>query len=141
MPILNTDLLSFNDVSILIRGATEQTPVSMAPTVIYNATDTVIVLTKSDMNKIYIINNNADVTINLPDCLQTDLGLWVIIHKAGAGNLSVYASTDTKIEDSGVGSYVINTSSTQTWANIGVFLAKIDLWKFIGAPLGTWTTI
>ena len=58
MPILNTDLLSLNDVSILIRGVTEQTPASSPPTVVYNNTDVVIVLTKSDMNKIYILVTN-----------------------------------------------------------------------------------
>ena len=143
MAILNTDLLSLNDVSILIRGVTEQTPASAAPTVVYNNTDVVIVLTKSDMNKIYIINNTSPVKIYLPTCISTDLGLWVIAHKSGVGDLSIYASTGTSIEDSSVAptGYVTNTSSSQTWANLGVFLAKTDLWKFVGAPLGTWSTV
>jgi hypothetical protein len=139
---LNSDLLSINNVSVLIRGQTIDTPITTAPTVIYNAIDTTIQLLKSDMNKIYIINNSSSVRINLPEnIISTDFGIWVIIHKSGSGNLSVYSSSGTKIEDSATNGYVINNISSQVWANIGIFLAKIDQWKFLSAPLGTWATV
>jgi hypothetical protein len=139
---LNSDLLSINNVSVLIRGQTTDTPVTTAPTVVYNATDTTIQLIKSDMNKIYIINNSSPVRINLPEnIITTDFGIWIIIHKSGSGNLSIYASNNTSIEDSTNNGYIINNVSEQVWANIGIFLAKTDQWKFLSAPLGTWTTV
>ena len=139
---LNSDLLSVNDVTILIRGQTNDRPITTAPTVVYNTTDTTIQLIKSDMNKIYIIDNSSPVRINLPiNIIITDIGTWIIIQKVGVGNLSVYSSSGTKIEDSATNGYVINNVSSQVWANIGIFLAKIDQWKFLSAPLGTWTTV
>jgi hypothetical protein len=140
--INNSELLSWNDVSLLITERITRTPASNCPSVSYNNTDNIINLMKSDMNKIYIIDNTSAVRINLPELLTSDdIGIWAIFHKVNSGNLSVYASTNAKIENSSTNGFVINSNSSQIWASIGVFLAKLDFWKFAGAPLGTWTTI
>lgn len=136
-----SNLLSWNDVSLLITRETNDTPPTTSPVVVYNDSDTLIQLLKSNCNQIYLISNVADVRINLPEYTTiSDLGLWVFIHKLNTGDISIYTSSGTAIEDSAVDGYVINNNSTQTWANIGLFLAKTTLWKFIGAPLGTWET-
>jgi hypothetical protein len=110
--------------------------------VIHNNTDTLIQLTKTDMNKVYIIDNANDVRFNLPeeDMSTIDLSMWINIHRIGTGNISIYASNDAKLEDSVINGFIINNDDDQPWANIGLFLAATDLWKFISTPLGTWET-
>jgi hypothetical protein len=116
-------------------GVTPQTDI------VYNDSDNLIDLSKDDMNKIYVINNSQPVRINLPgNLIESDLALWITIHKTGIGILSIYTTEGVKIEDSSFGGYVINDDIHQTWANIGLFLATTTLWKFISTPLGSWST-
>jgi len=141
---MTSDILSINDATVLITGATDSEPDAaiLTPMVVYNDSDTLIQLTKANMNKIYIINNSSAVRINLPLLITTsDIGIWTIIHKSGTGNISIYSAEDKYIEDSLINSYAYNNQTNQPWANIGLFLAKFNLWKFTSAPLGTWTTV
>jgi len=100
-------------------------------------TDTTINLTTSDTGKTILVNNAASVTMNLPSVDSGDVGIWFKIHKIGAGDLTINRADSDTVED---GTSVANTISTETWANINLFLATSTIWKFDGAPLGTWVT-
>jgi hypothetical protein len=138
---MTANMLPINDTTVLITEETNQQYFN-SPMVIYNDSDTFIQLTKSNMNNIYIINNSLDVRINLPLSITiSDIGIWIIVHKIGSGNLSIYSVENKCIENSLINSCVCNNEPNQPWANISLFLAKFNLWKFNGAPLGTWTTV
>lgn len=108
--------------------------------VVYNNSDIVINLLETDLNRILLVDNAAAVNINLPLGAAEDIGSWIRINKMGAGNLTINANGTDVIEDSVAGGNITNTVPTQTFANIGLFLGRSDTWKFLGAPIGSWST-
>jgi trimeric autotransporter adhesin len=105
--------------------------------VTYNDSDTTINLTTSNLNGVLLVDNGSTVTINLPSVDSLDIGKWIQIHKMDAGDINIVRADSDVIEN---GTTISNVTSSQTWANITLFLAKETIWKFYGSPLGTWST-
>ena len=105
--------------------------------VTYNNSDTTITLTTADLNSVLIVDNASPVAVNLPSVAAGDIGKLIRIYKEGAGNLTINRADSDVIED---GTSVANTQAAETWANIGLLLGTATKWKFLGAPLGSWST-
>jgi hypothetical protein len=104
---------------------------------VYNNTETSIVLATSDLNKILMVENAANVEITLPSIDVSNIGKWLKVCKIGAGNINIVRSDADTIE---TGTSVANTSPGEIWSNITLFVATATSWKFAEAPLGTWST-
>ena len=83
-----------------------------------------------------MIENAANVAVTLPSISSSDIGYWIRIYKMGAGNLTINRADSDTIESD---VSVANTTASETWANIELFVAKDTMWK-IGYMLGSWVT-
>jgi len=97
-------------------------------------------LSDSDLNKILLIESAVLTNINLPEAIVGSIGKWIQIYKMGIGNLIINANGTNVIEDSAAGGNTSNTVAAQTYANISLFIARTGIWKYQGAPLGSWST-
>lgn len=110
-------------------------PPGVAP-VIYNNSDTTINLTVADLNKVWAIDNAANVVVNLPSIAASEIGYWIEFQKLGAGNLTINGADADAILD---GTSIANTVAAQTYAFLRLFLATETLWRMKGS-LGSWST-
>ena len=97
-------------------------------------------LLDADLNKILLIESAVLTNINLPEAIVGSIGKWIQIYKMGIGNLIINANGTNVIEDSAAGGNTSNTVAAQTYANISLFIARTGIWKYQGAPLGSWST-
>jgi len=103
-------------------------------------TTTALTLDSTYFGKRIVIDSPTTTTITLPvepNIDSADYGKEIQIYKVGAGTVTIDTEAGGLIED---GSSVSNTTTTQTWANISLFLLNGSKWKFSCAPLGSWST-
>ena len=111
-----------------------------APVTVTYSTDATTNLTTATMNKVLALEVAGATAVNLPSVAAGDVGLWITIHKLGAGNLVINAADSDVINDSSPGGSISNTVAAQTYACIGLILVTATEWRQRGFPLGTWVS-
>ena len=62
-----------------------------------------VTLTIPDLNKVYIVDENNDVTIYLPDISAEHLGYWIRFIHYGTGKMTLQAASGDVIDESVAG--------------------------------------
>jgi hypothetical protein len=82
-----------------------------------------------------MIENASNVDITLPSIDTDDNGSWIMVFKLGAGDLSIDRNDADTIESD----TSVSNTTTETWANIKLVVAKGNMWKLY-SMLGSWST-
>lgn len=139
VPALTDELIVLQ--SDVVKKETISQALSLAAeTVTYNAADTTITLTTSDLNKVLAVNNALAVQVNLPSVAAANIGAWIEIHRMGAGSLTIDAADSDVINDSSAGGKIACTTAGQTYAVIRLRLVTATIWRMAAMPMGSWTT-
>jgi len=111
-----------------------------APVTVTYTTTATTTLTVADMNLILAVEVAGATVVNLPSVAAGDIGTWVIIHKMGAGNMTINAADSDLVNDSSAGGSISNSVAAQTYGVITLALITATKWRQQGFPLGTWVT-
>lgn len=104
---------------------------------INHGTDTTVVLTADDLNKIHVFENTSACTVTLMSISASDIGSWIEFRKKGAGNLTINRTDSDTIAGSDVS--ITNTNLGQTYAFLKLKIDGATNFGF-GAMLGDWVT-
>lgn len=92
----------------------------------------------SDLNQIYTVNSASAVNLTLPEVSGDNAGIWVRVHKLGAGNLTLTPGGTDAIAAGGAGVAISNTSGEAKQAFIELECIGAGQWVIAGI-LGTWS--
>ena len=127
---------NFRSIDTLIAGI--DTTVPLPYDVESYSEQASVILTISDLNKVHVCSAaTLKCTITLPSISVTEIGYWVKIRKAGAGEIEIVASDSDTVMDTGT--KVNNAYITETAAFIELYVETATHWG-CGGLLGRWTT-
>lgn len=91
-----------------------------------------------DLNQIFTVNSGAAVNLTLPVVTGTEAGLWLRVHKLGAGNVTLTPGGTDAIADGGNGVAITNSEAGEVNAAfIELECIGAGQWMISGM-LGTW---
>jgi hypothetical protein len=96
-------------------------------------------VTLADNAATIVFNSASNLSAVLPSLSSTDVGFWLTITKAGAGNVTLALPAADYVADSGVGQYIRNTTAAETYATITLMYVSANHWKALSG-FGTWST-
>lgn len=124
---------TFRMIDLLLSTATS------GYTVVDHTDETNVTLDSDDFNKIHIFSTaTTKCTVTLPSIATADIGKWLKLRKAGAGEVEVVAAdSDTLID---TGTQINNAYPTELSALLDIYVEIATHWGFGSAPFGRWTT-
>lgn len=97
-------------------------------------------LVLGELNQIHIFNSALDLECTLPSVTSSDIGKWVIIVKAGTGDLTINANGTNTILDSDPGGRIECTNNDYDYQKMGLRLFMTTAWHSGPECFGIWST-
>ena len=101
--------------------------------------NTGVTLTISQFGETIVCDSILDQTFTLPSVNSNHLGYWYRFVKFGSGKVTIQASDNDTIADSGAGKTIYNSKTNQTWATLTLLLGNETQWILLDGH-GTWVT-
>lgn len=100
------------------------------------------VLTTSDLgrDKVFIMNNAADRTFDLPSVAAGDIGAEITLGKVAAGKVTIQAADSDIIHDSSAGGTLYNNIAGETYVLVRLILIQSTKWAICGMSGTGWIT-
>lgn len=93
----------------------------------------------ADLNQIFTVNSGSAVNLTLPVVTGSEAGVWLRVHKLGAGDVTLTPGGTDEIADGGAGVAIANSEAGEDkQAFIELECIGAGQWMISGI-LGTWS--
>lgn len=107
---------------------------------IVNSVNVTSTLTALQFNETFTINSSEnDVTLDLPEAAEDNVGYWFRFVKLGSKNLNIQADSADVISDSTIGGTISCIKTNETTSVLKILIVAANTW-IVTEEIGTWAT-